>query len=104
MYGIFFNFAHSEQLSITNYCKTIDYKKQTNENKLNNIKNIFNTNQLQHNYSFLIKLVGGLMLLLIVFITLKLTNIIAWSWLWIIAPLWIPIALYLFLLLVLLLI
>lgn len=26
----------------------------------------------------------------LVFITLKLTNFIAWSWLWVLAPIWIP--------------
>lgn len=31
-------------------------------------------------------------LLAIVFITLKLCNIIAWSWLWVLSPIWIPIA------------
>lgn len=31
-------------------------------------------------------------LLAIVFIVLKLCNVIAWSWLWVLAPLWIPIA------------
>ena len=35
-------------------------------------------------------------LLAIVFITLKLTNVIAWSWLWVLAPLWIPVCLALF--------
>ena len=34
---------------------------------------------------------GGL--LTIVFIILKLTNVIAWSWLWVLAPLWIGVAL-----------
>jgi hypothetical protein len=33
---------------------------------------------------------GGV--LLIVFITLKLCHIIAWSWIWVLAPIWIPIA------------
>ena len=33
---------------------------------------------------------GFLSLLLIVFITLKLTGYIAWSWLWVLAPLWVP--------------
>ena len=28
----------------------------------------------------------------IVFIVLKLTNVIAWDWLWVLAPLWIPAA------------
>lgn len=32
--------------------------------------------------------------LTIVFIILKLTNVIFWSWLWVLAPLWIPLALY----------
>jgi hypothetical protein len=30
--------------------------------------------------------------LLLIFIVLKLCNIIAWSWLWVLSPLWIPIA------------
>lgn len=29
-------------------------------------------------------------ILLIIFITLKLCNIITWSWLWVLSPLWIP--------------
>ena len=33
---------------------------------------------------------GGI--LFIVFLILKLTNVIAWSWWWVTAPLWIPIA------------
>lgn len=32
-------------------------------------------------------------LLAIVFITLKLTNVIAWSWWWVLSPLWGPMAL-----------
>ncbi len=31
-------------------------------------------------------------LLTIVFIALKLLNIITWSWIWVLAPLWFPIA------------
>lgn len=31
-------------------------------------------------------------LLTIVFIVLKLLNIITWSWIWVLAPLWFPIA------------
>ena len=31
-------------------------------------------------------------LLTIVFIVLKLLNVIQWSWLWVLAPLWIPLA------------
>ena len=33
---------------------------------------------------------GGL--LTVLFIGLKLTNVIQWSWLWVLAPLWIPVA------------
>lgn len=29
----------------------------------------------------------------IVFVTLKLTNLIAWSWVWVLSPFWIPFAL-----------
>ena len=32
-------------------------------------------------------------LLFILFIALKLTNIITWSWIWVLAPIWIPIVL-----------
>ena len=31
-------------------------------------------------------------LLFLVFLVLKLTNVIQWSWLWVSAPLWVPIA------------
>ena len=34
--------------------------------------------------------ISGLEVLLIVFIVLKLTDVIAWSWWWVMAPLWIP--------------
>lgn len=30
-------------------------------------------------------------LLGLVFVTLKLTGVIAWSWLWVLAPFWIPV-------------
>ena len=39
--------------------------------------------------------VGGtsfLNLLFLVFLVLKLTNVITWSWWWVTAPLWIPLA------------
>lgn len=36
--------------------------------------------------------IGFCGLLAIVFIVLKLTNIIAWSWLWVLSPIWIPFA------------
>lgn len=31
-------------------------------------------------------------LLTILFVALKLTNVIAWSWLWVLSPIWIPVA------------
>ena len=34
--------------------------------------------------------IGFLGILTIVFIVLKLTNVIDWSWLWVLAPFWIP--------------
>jgi hypothetical protein len=34
-----------------------------------------------------ISLLGGLLL---VFITLKLTSVIAWSWWWVLSPIWLP--------------
>ena len=37
--------------------------------------------------------IGGL--LAIVFIVLKLTNVISLSWLWVLAPIWIPVAIVL---------
>jgi len=36
---------------------------------------------------------GGV--LLVLFIALKLTGVIAWSWWWVLSPLWIPVALVL---------
>mgnify|MGYP007028932386 FL=1 len=36
---------------------------------------------------------GGL--LAAIFITLKLTGVIAWSWWWVLAPLWLPFAVFL---------
>lgn len=32
--------------------------------------------------------------LAVLFIGLKLTNLIAWSWIWVLSPLWIPFALF----------
>lgn len=32
--------------------------------------------------------IGFLGMLTLIFITLKLTNYIAWSWIWVLAPLW----------------
>ena len=45
--------------------------------------------------------VGFLGLLTIVFIVLKLCNVIAWSWWWVLAPIWIPVAVFLVVVLVL---
>ena len=42
--------------------------------------------------------IGFCGLLAIVFITLKLCNVIAWSWWWVLAPLWIPAAVVIFIL------
>lgn len=36
--------------------------------------------------------IGFCGLLTIVFITLKLTGVIAWSWWWVLAPTWIPLS------------
>ena len=37
--------------------------------------------------------IDTLMVLTIVFITLKLINVIDWGWGWVLAPLWLPVAL-----------
>lgn len=41
--------------------------------------------------------VGFFGILTLIFITLKLTNYIAWSWWWILGPIWIPTLLVFFL-------
>jgi hypothetical protein len=41
-------------------------------------------------------------ILALIFITLKLTNFIAWSWWWVLAPVWIPIVLVIVLALIVL--
>jgi hypothetical protein len=38
--------------------------------------------------------IGFTGLLTIVFITLKLTHVIAWSWLWVLSPIWISFAVF----------
>lgn len=43
---------------------------------------------------------GFASLLTILFVGLKLTNMIAWSWLWVLSPLWISLALWIVILLV----
>ena len=40
------------------------------------------------------------MILFIVFLVLKLTNVINWSWWWVTAPLWIPVSIVLVLLII----
>lgn len=45
--------------------------------------------------------IGFAGLLTIVFITLKLTGVIAWSWWWVLSPLWIGFAIFLALLILL---
>jgi hypothetical protein len=35
---------------------------------------------------------SGVPLLFLVFLVLKLTNVISWSWWWVTSPLWIPLA------------
>ena len=45
---------------------------------------------------------GFTSLLTILFITLKLCNVIDWSWWWILSPLWIGIGLWFFILLIVL--
>ena len=45
--------------------------------------------------------IGFLGLLTIVFIVLKLCEVIAWSWWWVLAPIWIPVAIALLVCLVL---
>ena len=45
--------------------------------------------------------IGFAGLLTIVFIVLKLTEVIAWSWLWVLSPLWIGFALWLFIVVIL---
>lgn len=37
--------------------------------------------------------IGFTGLLTVLFVGLKLTNVIAWSWLWVLSPLWIPLLL-----------
>ena len=44
--------------------------------------------------------IGFTGLLTIVFIILKLTNVIAWSWLWVLSPIWISIVFVLIILII----
>lgn len=45
---------------------------------------------------------GFIGLLQLIFIVLKLTDIISWSWLWVLSPIWISVALYALVIIVLL--
>lgn len=44
------------------------------------------------------------MLLFLVFLVLKLTNVITWNWLWVTAPLWLPSAIVISILLIIVII
>jgi hypothetical protein len=44
------------------------------------------------------------MLLFLVFLVLKLTNVITWNWLWVTAPLWVPYAIVISILLIIVII
>lgn len=48
--------------------------------------------------------IGFIGLLTIVFITLKLTHVIAWSWVWVLSPIWISLAIVAAILVVVLLV
>lgn len=48
--------------------------------------------------------IGFLGLLTILFVGLKLTDVIAWSWWWVLAPLWIPWAIILVIVVVIVLV
>lgn len=48
--------------------------------------------------------IGFFGLLTLLFIGLKLCDVIAWSWLWVLAPLWIPTALALLLVVIVLIV
>ena len=45
--------------------------------------------------------IGFCGLLTLIFITLKLCNVITWSWWWVLAPLWMPLAIIIILLIIL---
>jgi hypothetical protein len=44
--------------------------------------------------------IGFTGLLTVLFVGLKLTNVIAWSWLWVLSPIWIPLLLLMVILIV----
>lgn len=47
---------------------------------------------MSNKYSVTVEGTSLLNLLFLVFLVLKLTNVITWSWWWVTAPLWMPIA------------
>ena len=47
-----------------------------------------NTDHLHHLFD--LPVLEACWFLTIIFILLKLTNLITWSWLWVLAPVWIP--------------
>ena len=61
--------------------------------KINKVKDTWREFKEQSDYEGIG--IGSLLSLLVtaVFVTLKITGIIAWSWLWVLSPLWIPLAL-----------
>jgi hypothetical protein len=44
--------------------------------------------------------IGFTGLLTVLFVGLKLTNVIAWSWLWVLSPIWIPLLLVIIILII----
>ena len=48
--------------------------------------------------------IGFIELLAIVFITLKLLNVIKWSWLWVLSPIWISFILFIFIVIIVLMV
>ena len=46
--------------------------------------------------------IGFCGVLTIVFIVLKLTNVISWSWIWVLSPLWISVAIFILVMIIML--
>ena len=44
--------------------------------------------------------IGFTGLLTVLFVGLKLTNVIAWSWWWVLSPIWIPVFLFMIILII----
>ena len=68
----------------------MDVPLEVNKNNTNYNRGIIMSEQKTSNVS------GLGTILFIVFLILKLTNVIDWSWWWVTAPLWIPICMILF--------